>query len=100
MKWASSNNGPWLIFRLEGNWEVPTTLIILGRHLDYLGKGEVSKPHKKKEPRQSYEVTWYKINNADILPPEGQKVPEITKDDEVDHDSLASGAEGEYYSSD
>ena len=41
-----------------------------------------------------------KLNNKDIFPPEGHQVPELTKDDEIDQDSLTSGAEDEYYSSD
>ena len=37
-----------------------------------------------------------KLNNTDIFPPEGRQVPNITEDDEVDQDSLASGEEDEY----
>ena len=37
-----------------------------------------------------------KVNNSDIFPPEGHQVPNLTKDDEVGHDSLALGGE-DYY---
>ena len=36
------------------------------------------------------------LNNTDILPPEGHQVPELTKDDKVDQDTLALGAEDDY----
>ena len=40
------------------------------------------------------------INNTYILTPEGHQVTDITKDDEVDQDSLDSGEDYEYYSYD
>ena len=41
---------------------------------------------------ENVEENAQKLNNTDIFPPEGQKVPELTKYDEVDQDSFSSGS--------
>ena len=41
-----------------------------------------------------------KLNNTDRLPPEGHQVSDLAKDNEVNQDLFASGAEDEYYSFD
>ena len=43
---------------------------------------------------------WSNLNNADILPPACNQVPNLTKHYEVDHDTLDPGEEDDYYSSD
>ena len=47
---------------------------------------------------ENMEENYPKLNNTDILTPEGHQVTEFTGDDELDQDVLDSGAYDEYYS--